>query len=441
MKKLARYALWIAEPLILLFIIWYMWFDSSIRVEWLWTLWLAVPIFRLRLYAQGRVATWNPLLDLFVALVLLMAYNFDNAPYQRSSYLIIACRPVLGIWMYAYFTDHARTHKTTAWLLIGTLGMGAVLGFIALTASAWTSKLGALQFLVDVMPVINYNTVTILGTQPFANMGLRFNPNEIAGALAWVCPVAFGLMIASRPQPTILWRLIQLGAAVTFAILLLALMLGQSRFAIGGVLLAMGLLPFVLMPNTRRRYVVLGFVAVLILLQAALLLNLIPSTTQTETAGISERDQRTFSTRFDLWDRGFQMMLDYPTTGVGMFGYRFFMREDPYTIPYYVERGTWAPHAHNEFAQVGADLGVPGFLLFIAWHVVGARMLWRGWRSGNAEARLVAVVAAGGLLAHGVYGMGDAITLFDRFTFIFWWMLGLVGAQYSLATDDESAKV
>lgn len=437
MKKVAKYSLWIAEPLVLLFIIWQFWFDSSIRAEWLWTLWLALPIFRLRLYAQDRLWTYTPLHDLFIAFVLLMAYNHDHAPYQRESFLIIACRPILGMWLYAYFADHARTHKTTAWLLIGTLGMGLVLAVIALTASDWGGKLGALAFLSEALPAIDYRTLTLGGQQPFANAGLAFNPNEIAGALAWVCPVAFGLWVARRPYDTPLWRAIQISSGPVFALLLLAVMLGQSRFAIAGVLLALGLMAFVLIPHSRRRYLVLAGVGALIALQAALLLNLIPATGQANGAGISERDQRTFSTRFALWDRGFQMMLDYPTTGVGMFGYRFLMREEPYTIPYYVERGTWAPHAHNEFAQVGADLGVPGLILFTAWYLVAGWMLWRGWRDGSAEVRLVAVVAAGGLLAHGVYGMGDAITLFDRFTFVFWWILGLVGAQDALRRSTD----
>ena len=46
--------------------------------------------------------------------------------------------------------------------------------------------------------------------------------------------------------------------------------------------------------------------------------------------------------------------------------------------------------------------------------------------------RAVAVAVAAGLLAHMVYGMGDAITLWDRFAFGYWWMIGLAAAQYVL---------
>jgi hypothetical protein len=42
------------------------------------------------------------------------------------------------------------------------------------------------------------------------------------------------------------------------------------------------------------------------------------------------------------------------------------------------------------------------------------------------------LAAATGLLAHAVYGVGDAITLWDRFIFVFWWIMGLVGAVYAV---------
>ena len=59
-------------------------------------------------------------------------------------------------------------------------------------------------------------------------------------------------------------------------------------------------------------------------------------------------------------------------------------------------------------------------------------MLVQSWRKGDSQARILAVAVAGGLLAHAVYGLGDAITLWDRLAFIFWWLLGLAGAQYIL---------
>jgi O-antigen ligase len=113
--------------------------------------------------------------------------------------------------------------------------------------------------------------------------------------------------------------------------------------------------------------------------------------------------------------------------------FRTAVNEPEYQIEFYVSSGTTPPHAHNEWLQMGADLGIPGFLMFLAMQVVILWMLWQGWRSDQPHAQIMAVAVFGGLLAHSVYGLGDAITLWDRFSFILWWLVGLAGAQYVLS--------
>jgi hypothetical protein len=59
-------------------------------------------------------------------------------------------------------------------------------------------------------------------------------------------------------------------------------------------------------------------------------------------------------------------------------------------------------------------------------------MLMACWRRGDRRARVAAVAVGGGLLAHLIYGITDAIPLWDRFSFVYWIMLGLAGGQYAL---------
>jgi hypothetical protein len=59
-------------------------------------------------------------------------------------------------------------------------------------------------------------------------------------------------------------------------------------------------------------------------------------------------------------------------------------------------------------------------------------MLWRAWKIGTFAVKGLAVSAAAGLLAHAIFGMADAITLFDRFTFAYWLLVGLAGSAYVL---------
>jgi hypothetical protein len=73
---------------------------------------------------------------------------------------------------------------------------------------------------------------------------------------------------------------------------------------------------------------------------------------------------------------------------------------------------------------------VPGILVYLGWTGVIGWMLWQVWQRGDALSRTGAVGVAGGLLAHLVFSMGDAITLFDRFIFLYWLLLGLGTALF-----------
>jgi hypothetical protein len=53
----------------------------------------------------------------------------------------------------------------------------------------------------------------------------------------------------------------------------------------------------------------------------------------------------------------------------------------------------------------------------------------RGSSAGSPQ-YAAALAAGGALAAHAFFGIGDAIALWDRFAFLFWWMLGLTAAVY-----------
>lgn len=437
-QQFAEVLLNVLEPLVLLVMIVAFWHHSPpIRDNWVWLLWLALPVFRLRMFAQGRIWTWTPLNDWLLLFIILTALNDVFAPYSRASYIAVVSRPLLGIWLYLYFVEHARTFRKMDFLLVASVGMGAVLAFLALTATQWTTDKGAeLAFITDALPHIDYRT----WGQFFANMLLGFNPNEIAGALAWMTPLLAGIALTRKPGAGAGWLLLRISAGIVFALLLLAIFLGQSRFAVGGVIVALGLLGLFRLRG-RWRIVALAGVGVIVLLQAALLLNIFdvraPDPAQA-TTGLSSRDQRTFTTRLDIWQRGLQMMLDYPATGIGMSMYRGVVGLPQYQIEYYVVNGGTLPHAHNEYIQMGADLGVPGFVLYIIWQIIVLWMLWKGWRSGDATLMGIAAAVFAGLLGHAAYGFGDAVTLWDRYSFILWWLVGLAGAQYVLPRETEN---
>ncbi|NJL57315.1 O-antigen ligase family protein [bacterium] len=145
--------------------------------------------------------------------------------------------------------------------------------------------------------------------------------------------------------------------------------------------------------------------------------------------------------RLNIWEGALAILIDHPLTGVGMDRFRAPAVRRAYPVegfnmpigasdydPTFPQPSL--PHAHNELLQAGVDLGLPGMIVFIAWYASALWMLWVCWRDGDAAARVAAAAIFAGLLAHGAYGLSDAITLWDRFSFLFWVMLGLASAQY-----------
>ncbi len=231
-------------------------------------------------------------------------------------------------------------------------------------------------------------------------------------------------------------------AAVGCGFLLLALILGQSRAAIFGVLAALFVITVMVFPRGGWRNTALAGVCMLVALQAAVLLNIFPLAgdgVSLEDAGLSSRDERTSGQRFDIWGSALGIIGDHPLTGAGIATFRDRAVRNDYPVPNFdyplnpaltdFSRRS-VPHAHNAALQIGADLGLPGMIVFIGWNCTAFYLLWRCWRWGDTDARVIAIGTAGGLLAYWAYGMIDAVPLWDRFSFIYWLMLGMAAAQY-----------
>ena len=413
---------WI-EGLILLIICIAFWHHSPpIRDKWVWLLLLAVPVFGLRVLIRGRLWRASALVWALLPLIPLSMWNFEAAPLARQEYWVLAARPLFGIWLVIYCAELAPRLRP---LLLMSVGTGITMGVLALTASQWTSKSDWAAGLIALLPQLQQGAL-------LPDMLLSFNVNEIAGALVWMCPLLFAL--AAYPGTDRSARLIRWGAGIGALLGLLALFLGQSRFAIAGLLLALVLLTLLLSPGPRWRWASLAGIALLAFLQFSLLLNLQDAVlggdnTEEETGlALSQRDLNTSSLRLKLWDRALQMIRDEPLTGVGMSMYRSAITLPQYEIEEYTRNNSRPPHAHNEWLQMGTDLGLPGLALFVSWQIIGGVYLWRAWRSKQRALQVLAVGLAAGLSAHAVYGTGDAVTLWDRYAFLFWWMLGLLAA-------------
>ncbi len=400
-----------------------MWFpspnlpDELDRAEGFWLFGVLLGVYAIRWFVCGYLWTNTPLHPWFIAFLGLCLINIQFAPYPSRGVMMLA-RPVYGLAVFNYLIEQGRYKeiKRVLWFMVI---FGGMVGLMALTTTQWTEKSNSLYSMIALLPRLPTGTGALKG---------GFNPNEIAGALAWLTPLLFGLILLKRYR----WA-----AAIGFGLLLVAAFLGQSRVALSGILLSLcGLIPLV-PEGIWRRTAVVG-VGALVALEVAIFLNWLPASPAAPTT-ITRRDERTFAQRFDIWKGSLEIVVAYPLTGVGMNRFRWGpVREDfPvrwFDYPPSPDSRNWdrriLSHTHNELLQITTDLGLLGVVVFVMWYLYTLGMVGYCWLRGDRPVRIVVASAMAGLVAHAIYGLADAVPVWDRLSFIFWMMLAVIAAQF-----------
>lgn len=402
----AAHAVLRLEPLFLAITVYAFWFPSPQRDEWVGLMGLALVALVARLIVSRRL--WTPTLydELLVALLGLIVISISIAPYATRG-IIMIYRPLLGAWLVLYCVEHARRHGTLNGLWRVTLGGALLLGALSLFAVDWSGKSGFLRQITDLLP----------NWRAFYVWEGGFNPNEIAGALAWLLPVCAVFAFHKRH-----WA-----AGVAGTLMLVGLGLGQSLAGIVGVAIGVGV---ALLPRRWWFGGALLVFAGLIAAQIAILAA--PYETVRVLRELSPRENaRSLDHRAELWQSALDIVSDHPLTGAGIAMYRHPQVRADYPTPGFPPRD--AVHPHNELLQFLADFGLPGGVLWLGFALMTAYLLtviMRGGEAGQISGRAL----AGALLAHAVYGLADAIPIWDRFAFVGWWLLGLLAAQAYLMT-------
>jgi len=428
------------EWLALLIMIAAFWAPDFRRV---WTLLAMLPILAARLILYRRLWKPTPLDPIFILLILLGILNFAIAPYRQGivhldilsiqftlPYNLVALgRPIFGILIATTFADRAFRQGSARELIWFSIGLGLLIGILGLTTAQYTTKSNQLEFIIHLLPQFH--------AFPGAEGG--FNVNEIGGAMAWFAPFCAGVGIWSWRQ----WRaagarssLVLAGISSTaFIFLWSALFLGQSRLAIFGVLLVLFAIVWLMVPSGRWRKIGLGIVAFFFITELVLLSGII----NPQAAELAERDEGSASSRLLMWESVLSIVIDHPLSGVGVNNFRYGPVRDDYPVTGYINGQRILPHTHNEWLQFAADLGIPGFMLYIALQIVALWMLWKVWQKGSVNEQMLALAVAAGLTAHAFFGLGDAITIWDRFAFGLWWLLGIACALFVLVQPRRSS--
>jgi O-antigen ligase len=197
-------------------------------------------------------------------------------------------------------------------------------------------------------------------------IGVMANPNLAAAgmgaALIWLWP----------------WRFEHWGWVVTkwmaISVLALFVLLTFTRSAWAALFVA--LMAMALCRGGRRAWIYAGVICLLGALGVAL--------------GFEELMQRGWSLRPQIFARSLQLFLQHPLQGLGQ-GTAFSIQAGDETLD----------HAHNMFAQLAIELGLPAVLLWVGvWFALG----WRAWQRRHEEV---------GLLVFGLWVFGTIAVQFD----------------------------
>jgi len=386
-----------------------------------------------------------------------------------ATYDIVASLPkisgiVLGGGIFYAFAREGQTPR--GWWLgfLLFLGIGFGIAAIGLLGTQWVTKIALLT------PIVSRLSLRIAGL-PGAEEG--FHPNYVAGALLWVIPSFLAsswlLLTKAKDVRGLVGRgkaniLISLTIGASLCIIAI-LILTQSRGGYIGLALTLPVLILIALPS-RWRWYSLAILALLAIILGILLASHWDAVRTWDTGSNQASDPvlslDSLDLRLEVWSRAIYGIQDFPFTGMGMNNFRKVMPVlyPLSTIPPEVDIG----HAHNEFLQAALDLGIPGLIAFIALYIGAFWMLVRTWQSVRVnaksvtseqraavpltkprncfsvigispftDARLVQIAVlglGGGLLAHLLWGLTDAMALGARPAFFFWVILGLISGLH-----------
>ena len=379
-------------------------------------------------------------LDGTLLLLSLMVLVSLYATYDMAVSLPKIAGMVLGIGVF-YATVREGRHPRGWWLCyLVFVGIGTGIAGLGLLGTRWIAKVGFLMPIISRLPSAPVNL-------PGATEGLH--PNEVAGTLLWVMPVLVGVLCLS-------WIRVQRKWAVWVWFLVLALTLfvigvfaltqsrgGYIAFAVTGLVLVLCILP-----RRVRRFAV-GALAILAVVAAVVVARVGPNAALHGLLGSSRSADPALSLdtlegRVEVWSRALYGIQDFPFTGMGMNTFRHIVHV---LYPLFLVGPDFdVAHAHNEFLQAALDLGLPGLIAFLALYIGTFWMLFKIWRLAPLSTlhtpqslRFLVLGLGGGLFAHLVYGLTDAVALGAKPGILFWMLLGLIAALFEQARSSQLA--
>ncbi len=211
-------------------------------------------------------------------------------------------------------------------------------------------------------------------------------PGELAGYTIVLLPFAYAVARVAKE------RALRIAATVALVLGAIAMVLTFSRTGWIGLACAVGF--FVALQTRRRRGVAVAGAIVLAALAVVLLLF------------NARHNPSENYTRISIWQAALGAIDRFPLTGVGPFGFSHL-----YPLVRLPDGDETAFHAHSLYLTFLAELGIIGFLAFLWTLWEFAVEMSRRLRAASADARMLGLAIAAGLVGTLVQGLIDTVTV------------------------------
>jgi len=250
------------------------------------------------------------------------------------------------------------------------------------------------------------------------------NPNDLATLCLIALGIALGFVFAKPSR-----ALVRLGAGISAILLVVVILLTQSRGAFIGLVAGMGpALIWLGLKRPGRLFLSAGILALVIglAIPESVWERLSGIEKLTSVSKIAEADpEGSAEQRFEIQKVGWQIFLDNPVFGVGLGAYP-------------LENARYAPElgrkdTHNTYLNVAAEVGLPGFALWCAlvWSVL--RYAYRSRRRAApgelATQQAWLEGALWGYLAASMFGTYARLTFPYLMLAVLWCSAALLASQ------------
>ena len=250
---------------------------------------------------------------------------------------------------------------------------------------------------------------TFVSPYPGRGSGTYISPNNLAGLLEMLLPLAVAYLLAGRMNAV-------LRILLGYAALIIGAGLAVTFSRGGWVAAAVGLLALLLTLAGHRHHRWRALLLLLVLLGGG---TIFVTNFLSQTAGYMRRveeaktsDDFNLNVRLDIWRAAERMWLDHFWWGVGPAHYDYRFRE------YRPENVQMRPdRVHNDYLNLLADWGAAGGIIVLAGMTIFVAGLVKTWRhvrrsesdfgSGRSNRFAFFLGAAAGLLALAVHSVAD----------------------------------